>query len=157
MHRAAKIHERSVTDFGSCREDFGSSGILSKPELMNITVLGAGKSSADMVYSAVKAGKSVNWVLKANETTGPGFFLTPEGKGPYKNAFEIGMTRIASTFTPSFLNRDSWWTRLLHSTSYGSKLMAAFWSAVDAETRKQADFDGRESLQGFDKLNPHSP
>jgi dimethylaniline monooxygenase (N-oxide forming) len=140
-----------------CRENFGSSRVLSTPEVRNITVLGGGKSSADMVYSAVKAGKNVNWVLKGTETTGPGFFLSPEGNGPYKNAFEIAMTRLASTFTPSFMNGDSCWTRLLHSTKYGAKIMAAFWSAVDVETRKDADFVGREALQGFDKLRPHSP
>jgi dimethylaniline monooxygenase (N-oxide forming) len=67
------------------------------------------------------------------------------------------MTRLASTFTPSFMNGDSWWTRLLHSTKYGAKMVGAFWSAVDAETRKEADFEGRDSLQGFDKLSPQSP
>jgi hypothetical protein len=146
-----------ILTLGLRRGDFGSSGVLSNPDLRNITVLGGGKSSADMVYSAVKAGKNVNWILRASETTGPGFFLSPEGKGPYKNAFEIGMTRVAETFSPSFLNGDSWWTRLLHSTKYGAKLMGAFWSAVDAETRKEADFNVRECLQGFDKLSPHSP
>jgi dimethylaniline monooxygenase (N-oxide forming) len=123
----------------------------------NIAVLGGGKSSADMAYSAVKAGKNVNWILKATETSGPGFLLSPEGKGPYKNAFEIAMTRIASTFTPSFMSGQSWWTTLLHSTKCGAKLTAAFWAAVDVEIRKEADFEDRECLQGFDKFKPHSP
>jgi hypothetical protein len=152
-----KSFNRSILTLSSCREDFGSSKVLSIPEVENITVLGGGKSSADMVYSAVKAGKKVNWVLKATDTTGPGFFLSPEGKGPYKNAFEIAMTRLASTFTPSFMNGDSWWTRLLHSTKCGAKIMGAFWSAVDAETRKEAVFEGRDSLQGFELLSPQSP
>jgi dimethylaniline monooxygenase (N-oxide forming) len=66
------------------------------------------------------------------------------------------MTRIAATFTPSFMNGKSWWTHLLHSTSYGVKAMNAFWGTVDAEARKEADFEGRENLQGFEKLAPHS-
>jgi dimethylaniline monooxygenase (N-oxide forming) len=66
-------------------EDFGSSNILTSPEVQHITILGAGKSSADMAYEGVKARKSVSWVLKATNTTGPGFFFSPKGVGPYKN------------------------------------------------------------------------
>lgn len=67
--------------------DFGSSNILTSPDVQNITILGAGKSSADIVYQAVQAGKTVSWILKATDTAGPGFFLSPKGVGPYKNAF----------------------------------------------------------------------
>lgn len=90
------------------QEAFGSSDILSSPPIQTITMLGSGKSSADMIYAAVKAGKSVNWVFKATDITGPAFFLLPKGKGPYKNAFKIGMTRLAATFTPSSLNGETW-------------------------------------------------
>jgi hypothetical protein len=90
------------------QDGFGSSNILTSPEIRNITVLGGGKSSADMVYESVKAGKTVSWILKASDTTGPGFFLSPEGAGPYKNAFEIGMTRLAATLTPSNMNGINW-------------------------------------------------
>ena len=138
------------------QEAFGSSNILSSPDIQNITVLGGAKSSADMIYSAVKAGKTVTWVIKAINTTGPGFFLSPKGKGPYKNAFEIGMTRLAATFTPSFMNGETWWTWFLHSSRYGVKMMSSFWESVDKETRKEANFEGRESLQGFEKLSPHT-
>ena len=139
------------------QEAFGSSDILSSPEIQNITVLGGGKSSADMIYAAVKAGKTVTWVCKATDTSGPGFFFSPKGKGPYKNAFQIGMTRIAASFTPSFMNGETRWTRFLHGSKYGVKLMSSFWGAIDKETRKDADFEGRESLQGFEKLCPHTP
>jgi dimethylaniline monooxygenase (N-oxide forming) len=52
------------------QENFGSSNILSSPTVQNVTVIGGGKSSADMVYSAIKAGKTVSWILKASDTTG---------------------------------------------------------------------------------------
>ena len=39
-------------------------------------------SLTDMVYAAAKAGKTVTWVFKASDITGPGFFLSPKGKGP---------------------------------------------------------------------------
>ncbi|MCJ1391350.1 monooxygenase [Xylographa bjoerkii] len=44
------------------QEAFGSSNLLSSPHIQDITVLGGGKSSADIVYSAVKAGKTVSWI-----------------------------------------------------------------------------------------------
>lgn len=138
------------------QDGFGSSDVLTSPDLNKITVLGAGKSSGDMVYEAAKAGKTVSWVLKATDTAGPGFFLSPKGVGPYKNAFEIGMTRLAANFTPSFMNGLNWWTKLLHSSSYGASLMTGFWNSVDAKARTEASFQ-RESLQNFDKLSPHSP
>ena len=139
------------------QEAFGSSRILTSPDINNITVLGGAKSSADMVYAAVKAGKRVTWVFRASDTTGPGFFLSPMGKGPYKNAFDVGMTRVAATFTPSFMNSESWWTRLLHGSKYGVKLIGSFWRAVDKETRQDADFEHRENLGGFKDLKPHTP
>lgn len=83
-------------------------------------------------------------------------FLSPKGAGPYKNAFEIGMTRLAATFTPSFMNGINWWTSLLHTFSYGPRLMAGFWNSVDSKTRTEANFQ-RKSLKDFDKLSPHSP
>ncbi|KAH8655977.1 flavin-binding monooxygenase-like protein-like protein [Tricladium varicosporioides] len=138
------------------QEAFGSSNILALPIIKNVTVLGGGKSSADMVYAAVKHGKVVTWILQETETTGPGFLFSPKGKGPYKNAFEIGMTRVAGTFTPSFLNGQSLWTWMLHSTKYGAKVMNAFWEGVNEEARKEANFDNRKNLEGFEKLCPHS-
>ncbi|EHK99190.1 hypothetical protein M7I_5023 [Glarea lozoyensis 74030] len=81
--------------------------------------------------------------------------FSPKGKGPYKNAFALGTTRAAATFTPSVLTPYTWWTKLLHSTKYGVRMMQAFWGTVDEEARKEANFEGRENLQGFEKLAPH--
>lgn len=137
-------------------EDFGSSNVLTYPKVQKITILGGGKSSADMAYEAVKAGKTVSWILKASNTTGPGFIVPSKGKGPYNNAFENGMTRIAAAFMPSFMNGMNWWTKLLHSTKIGVKLMSFFWGTVDTDARKDTNF-ARESLQGFEKLETQSP
>ncbi|MCJ1381095.1 monooxygenase [Xylographa soralifera] len=139
------------------QEAFGSSDVLSSSHVHDIAVLGGGKSSADIVYSAVKAGKTVSWIIKETETTGPGFFFSPKGKGPYKNAFEVGMTRLAATFTPSIVNDQTWWTWFLHSTTYGIRLMNSFWAMVDKATRVDANFSGRDHAKGFDKLEPHTP
>ena len=110
-----------------------------------------------MVYAAAEAGKNVTWVLKASDTSGPGLLLSPKGKGPYKNSFEIGMTRVAATLDPSYLNIDSWWMRLLHGTKWGAKIVSGAWGTIDKESRKEANFQGRGDGKGFEKLAPHSP
>lgn len=65
-------------------EDFGPSDVLTSSDVRSIAVIGGGKSSADMVYEGVKAGKTVSWILKTTETTGPGFLFSPKGMGPTK-------------------------------------------------------------------------
>ncbi|KAL2036379.1 hypothetical protein N7G274_010900 [Stereocaulon virgatum] len=139
------------------QETFGQSSVLSSPNLQKITVVGAGKSSADMVYACVKAGKIVSWIIRASGT-GPAFFLSPKGKGPYKNAFEIGSTRIAGTLSPSVLTPDNRWTRFIHRTNLGQKIVNAVWGGADKETREGADFDRRKgALKGFENLKPKAP
>lgn len=137
------------------QESFGQSSVLSSSKIQHVTVVGGAKSAADMVYASVKAGKSVSWIIRASGT-GPGFLLPAKGRGPYKNAFEIGSTRIAGTLTPSFFNPDTWWTRFLHGTNLGIRILNSIWSAADKETREV--FYGRHAMtRGLEKLNPHSP
>jgi len=134
--------------------DFGQSAVLSAPDIKHITVLGGSKSSADMVYGAVKAGKSVSWIIRV-PGTGPGFFLPAKGIGPYKNAIAVGFTRIAATLSPNFFV-DNWWTRFLHTTSWGVKLVMGFWEGVVNDINKVADFE-RPGTKGFEKLRPQTP
>jgi len=134
--------------------DFGQSSVLSSPDIKHVTVFGGSKSSADMVYASVKAGKSVSWIIRV-PGTGPGFFLAAKGIGPYRNAYAIGSTRIASTLSPNFFNH-TWWTRFLHTTSWGVKLATGFWKGVTDDINKVADFE-RPGTKGFEKLKPHTP
>ena len=139
------------------QEDFGRSSILSSSDYQNITVLGGGKSAADMVYAAVKAGKSVSWIIRTSGT-GPGYFVSPKGIGPYKNAFEIGSTRIAASLSPSIFAPNNCWTRFLNCNSLGQKLVRSVWEGADKETREGADFNGRpKALGGFHNLKPQTP
>jgi len=45
-----------------------------------VTVVGGGKSSVDMVYACVKAGKTVSWVIRASGTGPVVSFVSPKGK-----------------------------------------------------------------------------
>jgi dimethylaniline monooxygenase (N-oxide forming) len=126
--------------------------ISSSEAVKHVTVLGAGKSSADMIYEAMKAGKEVSWIIRASGT-GPGFFAPLDMKPPaYRNAPEAAQTRVMSTFQPSFLNQDTWWTRFLHSTSAGVWLVQKMFSLLDAEVKKRANYTGRKDTRGFEKL-----
>ena len=139
------------------QESDGQSSVLSSVEFQNVTVVGGSKSAADMVYASVKAGKSVSWIIRASGT-GPAFFVPPNGKGPYKNAFQIGSTRIVSTLSPSIFNPDTWWTRFVNGTNLGREIVHAIWGGADKETRANVDFDGRQNaLKGFENLKPHVP
>lgn len=140
------------------QESFGQSAVLSTKEVQNVAVLGGGKSSADMVYACVKAGKSVSWIIRKSNGAGPGFLLSPEGKGPYEDAFAVGSTRIAATMTPSIMLPDTWWTRFLHGTDRGRRLVETIWTGAEKQIREEADYRGRkEVLDSFKLLEPHSP
>lgn len=71
--------------------DFGSASILSETSIKHITVLGGGKSAADMVYASVQAGKEVAWIVRPSGT-GPGTFVPLAGGGCSMAASELSMS-----------------------------------------------------------------
>ncbi|CAF9918572.1 MAG: monooxygenase [Heterodermia speciosa] len=103
-----------------------------------------------MVYASVKVGKKVSWIIRESGT-GPAFFLFPKGKGPYKNAFELGSIRAASTLSPSFLGPRTWWTRFLHESMLGRKIVEGIWAGANKEALPPQDIKHRE------KFLPHTP
>ncbi|PQE29814.1 flavin-binding monooxygenase-like family protein [Rutstroemia sp. NJR-2017a WRK4] len=132
-------------------EDFGESKVISSENVKHIAVIGAGKSSADMIYEAVRAGKTVSWIIRKTGT-GAGFFAPLDLRSPYKNTVEAAQTRIMSSLQPSLLNPDTWWTWFLHSTKFGVALVKRIFSAVDGTVRSRADYKGRKSSKAFQKL-----
>ena len=68
------------------QEAFGLSDILTLFNIQNFTVLGGAKSSADMVYSAIKAA---SLIIKETNITGPGFFLSRKGKGHIRTLLKL--------------------------------------------------------------------
>jgi hypothetical protein len=136
------------------QKEFGkvTAAILASDSYKVITILGGGKSAADMVYDSVKAGKRVNWIIRETGE-GPACFTAAVGKGPYKNGPEIAATRMFSALSPSCFAPITWWTKLIHGTIYGRKLVAKIWSAADQACRDLARFDDREgALPGFENL-----
>ena len=137
------------------QKDFGQSKVLSS-NARHVTVIGGAKSAADMVYASVKAGKSVAWVIRKSGS-GPAAFLSSEGRGRYKNAAELGFTRIMGTFTLSYFTPLTWWTKFLHNTGPGNWMVSQFWKTADNVSRDEANFEARPgALAAFKNLKPNT-
>lgn len=135
--------------------DFGQSGVIQGQSIHHVAVIGAGKSAADMVYEAVKAGKTVSWIIRntGNGSLGAAAFAPIDLPTPYRNGVEASQARIMASLQPCYLIPDrSWWTWLLHSTALGSKLVTKIFSALDSTVRKYAGYRERKSDKGFEKL-----
>ncbi|KAL8960999.1 MAG: hypothetical protein Q9193_002386 [Seirophora villosa] len=65
------------------QKDFGKSDVLASSALKRVTVLGAAKSAADLVYDCVKAGKAVTWIVRRTDGDFDG-----RGEVAMKNGFE---------------------------------------------------------------------
>lgn len=135
--------------------DFGQSDIVQNNSIQHVSVIGAGKSAADMVYEAVKAGKTVSWIVRktGNGSLGPAALAPIDLPTPYKNGVEASQARIMASLQPCYLiPYRSWWTWFLHSTTLGTKLVAKIFSALDNTVRKFAGYRERKSERGFEKL-----
>ncbi|KAF2111413.1 flavin-binding monooxygenase-like protein-like protein [Lophiotrema nucula] len=138
--------------------DFGQCDVLTNSKIQHIMVLGGGKTSGDMVYEAVKAGKTVSWVIRETgpDSTGPGFFMPIDIPTGYGSAGIAAQTRVMSSLQPCYLLRDSWWTRFLHGTSIGVKLVKWVFGQAEAQMQKRAAYKTRPSTKGFEKLQPEN-
>jgi dimethylaniline monooxygenase (N-oxide forming) len=133
-------------------KDFGqaSRSALMKAGCKLITVLGGGKSAADMVYQSVKNGKTVNWVIRKSGE-GPALLFPAPGHGRYKNSIESSATRYKACFSPSSFM--PWLPSLPHQTSYGVNYMKKRVEDVDKHCREIVGYQTREhALPGFKNL-----
>ena len=122
--------------------------------LKNVTVVGGGKSAADMIYASIKAGKNVNWIIRKSGE-GPGIFMNPAATGRYRNNVEMGATRKATALSPSnFHSMPEWARRLHHSVSEKAELESKLYAA-DRRYKAWANYRGRkDALPGFRELEP---
>ncbi|KAL9620399.1 MAG: hypothetical protein Q9160_005099 [Pyrenula sp. 1 TL-2023] len=135
--------------------DFGQSDVIENKLVQHVAVIGAGKSAADMVYEAVKAGKTVSWIIRktGDGSLGAAALAPIDLPTPYKNGVEASQSRIMASLQPSYLiPYRSWWTWLLHSTGIGAKLVIKIFSLLDNSVRKYAGYRERNSDKGFQKL-----
>ena len=138
--------------------DFGlhSPAILAKSlPYQSITVLGGGKSAADMVYASIKAGKNVDWIIRKSGE-GPGIFMNPEiTNSRYRHAAEAGTTRNATALNPSAFRPMAEWAQKMHQEPSERENLEAKLFASDRRYKAWANYKGREgALPGFRDLEP---
>jgi cation diffusion facilitator CzcD-associated flavoprotein CzcO len=120
----------------------------------NITVLGGGKSAADMVYGALKKGKNVNWIIRTSGE-GPGIFMDPAAGGRYKHAAEGGATQKATALSPSHFYTLPAASLALHQNEFERASLEEKIYAADKRFKALANYHGREgALPGFRGLEP---
>ena len=120
----------------------------------DISVLGGGKSAADMLYASLKAGKSVSWIIRKTGE-GPGIFMNPAATGRYKNTAEAGNTQNATALNPSGFRPMLEWAQKLHQSSSEREALESKLFAADARFKEWANYRERQgALPGFRDLEP---
>lgn len=139
------------------QKGFGKSAFHDDQSVRNITVLGGGKSAADIAYTYGKGGKSVSWIIR-EEGCGPVGHVRPAAKGPYQSSVAMFSTRMSSSFSPSIFAPPSYWSWLLHGTRWGRKIVGWIWGNADQRNRANAGYRTREGAgKGFELLEPDTP
>ena len=139
--------------------DFGvrSKAILAASSIYNnVTVLGGGKSAADMVYASIKAEKSVNWIIRKSGE-GPGIFMNPAATGRYRNNAEAGATQKATYINPSGFRPMLEWARKLHQSVSEREALESRLFAADRRYKAWANYRCRKgALPSFRELEPEA-
>ena len=139
-HRDFGVHSKAILEASSAYK--------------NITVLGGGKSAADMVYGSIKAGKNVNWIVRKSGE-GPGIFMNPAASGRYRNNAEAGSTQKATILNPSGFRPMLDWAQKLHQSVSEREDLKSKLFASDRRYKAWANYRGREGAQpGFRELEP---
>ena len=122
----------------------------------NVTVLGGGKSAADMVYASLKAGKAVNWIIRRTGE-GPGIFQNPASNGRYRNTAEKNATQTASLLNPSAFHLMPEWAQFLHQSASKKEGLESRLFAPDHRSKEWVNYKGREgALPCFGRLEPRA-
>ena len=136
------------------QRDFGRSSVLSTPFINQVAIIGAGKSAADMVYAAAKAGKAVSWIIRKSGS-GPAAFIDVKGHGAYKNAAEIGHMRLMTVMAPSCFASPNILSRFILDTRLGRVIGRKVWNNADRDILREANYRGRpKALKGYELLEP---
>ena len=101
---------------------------LSGPYTQRATVVGAAKSSYDTVFLLLKAGKSVDWIIR-EDGAGPLAIMPPRLLGVL-NTVDVMATRALASFSPAILNTKGLWYKFLQKTRIGRACTKGFWRFV---------------------------
>ncbi|EME41251.1 hypothetical protein DOTSEDRAFT_135784, partial [Dothistroma septosporum NZE10] len=122
----------------------------------SIAVLGAGKSAADLAFTAAQSGHIVSWIVRKSGH-GPGLFAVPQKLGPYQNPTDVMLSRLGGTLSPSHLQPYTWWMWFLHTTWLGQMLLMLIFRIAGENSWKHARWNSMENARkGYHLLKPDS-
>lgn len=148
--RAPIYHHR---DFGIHSRDV----LSATSPFQYVTVLGGGKSAADMVYASAKSDKHVNWIIR-KRGEGAGFLLHAKPPGKYRSAAELPFTLNTTKLNPSGFRTATSELLSLHQSTQGRTTLDEQIAEADRRCKLWANYQGREgALPGFHKLEPTTP
>ncbi|KAI9370358.1 cofactor FMO1 FAD enzyme [Aspergillus egyptiacus] len=116
------------------------------------TVVGAAKSSYDVVFLLLKAGKKVDWVIRESPS-GPFAISAPTFLGLWSTAEHVS-TRMAASFSPCIMNTNGGLYRFLQRSSVGHILTRVYWRT---STFLSAQHAGYSKSPNAEMLRPHPP
>ncbi|CAG8960046.1 hypothetical protein HYFRA_00013234 [Hymenoscyphus fraxineus] len=117
--------------------------------LSHATVVGGAKSSYDTVFMLLKAGKKVDWIIRA-DGSGP-LAIMPPRMFKIFNTVDIMATRAMSKFSPCIMQTKGIWYRFLQRTKVGRACTKVFWRNV---TRIADIHAGYSKSENAAKLRP---
>jgi cation diffusion facilitator CzcD-associated flavoprotein CzcO len=120
--------------------------------VQRVTVVGAAKSSYDVVFFLLKAGKKVDWVIRESPS-GAFAISAPTFLGLWSTAEHIS-TRMAASFSPCIMNTTGSLYKFLQRSSIGHILTRVYWRT---STFLSAQHAGYSKSSNAEMLRPHPP
>ena len=118
-------------------------------QVQRATVVGSAKSSYDTVFSLLKAGKQVDWVIR-EDGSGPMAIMPHRLLGIF-NTVDVMATRAMASFSPAILSTSGVWYTFLQKTRIGRVVTKTFWRNVTRVAEWHAGYSKTPNAQ---KLRP---
>ncbi|KUJ24500.1 FAD/NAD(P)-binding domain-containing protein [Mollisia scopiformis] len=124
---------------------------LVSEDVKNVTIIGGHKSALEAVGTCAQAGKSVEWLVKA-DGGGP-TWLMPAKNPNGSSLAKMSTVRMMAALSPSVYRKPNWLDRFLHSQRWwlGNWLLTSFWTFMT----KTIKGDRYNKSPNMKKLEPH--
>ncbi|KAF4224523.1 hypothetical protein CNMCM8980_007525 [Aspergillus fumigatiaffinis] len=128
---------------------------ISDPSVRHVVVYGGSKSAFDAVYLLLRAGKTVDWVIR-EEGGGPSMMTPLSILG--QPSFRLNNSRILPLFSPHPFGPPgeelSWWQRVVHHRSgrWAQFLVIMFWRVMAYLLQRPWGYDASPNGQRLKPL-----
>lgn len=116
------------------------------------TVVGGAKSSYDVVFILLKAGKKVDWIIR-EDGTGPLAIMPPTLLG-LVNSMDVVTSRFMALMGMSIMSTDGAGHQFFQRNILGRCIVWAFWFIVNGIAARHAGYSKSENAKKLTPL-PH--